>query len=215
MNIKPYIDHTLLKADTKESDIIQLCKEARDHGFAGVCVPPFYLKLARLHLKDSDQLLSTVVSFPMGYDHIGPKVDSIKKSIDQGADELDAVINITAVKNRRWLDVESEIDSLVTACRIKNKTIKIIIEAALLDREELDKLLEILVTHKPNFVKTSTGFAVPEQPVELVKHLRATLPDSIKIKASGGIRDHQTAVQLIEAGAERLGTSSALKLLNE
>ena len=215
MNIKPYIDHTLLKADSKESDIIQLCKEAREYGFAGVCVPPFYLKLARLHLKDSDQLSSTVVSFPMGYDHIGPKIDSIKKSIDQGADELDAVINITAVKNRRWLEVESEIDSLVTACRIKNKTIKIIIEAALLDREELDKLLEILVIHKPNFVKTSTGFAVPEQPVELVKHLRAALPDNIKIKASGGIRDRETALQLIEAGAERLGTSSALKLLNE
>nr|MBS0037191.1 deoxyribose-phosphate aldolase [Saprospiraceae bacterium] len=214
LDVNQYIDHTLLKADADESQILQLCEEAKEHNFAGICIPPYYVKLAKTHLKDSNVLIATVVSFPMGYDHIGSKMDSIKKSIDQGADELDAVINITAIKNGRWVEVESEIDSLITACRIKNKTIKLIIEAALLTPSELDQILEIAIKHKPGFVKTSTGFAVSDNLVELVKYLRSKLPDSIKIKASGGIKDLETAEKLIEAGADRLGTSSAMKILS-
>ena len=214
LNINEYIDHTLLKAQTTESDILKLCDEAMSHGFAAVCVPPYYIKTAKAALKDSGVKLATVIGFPLGYDHIGTKVDSIKRCIDQGADEIDAVINLAAVKNHNWVEVESEIDSLTTACRIKNKAIKLIIEAALLTDEELDNVLEIAINNNATYIKTSTGYQVPEDQLKLISYLRSRLPDGIKIKASGGIRDLASAKALILAGANRLGTSSALKILN-
>jgi deoxyribose-phosphate aldolase len=214
LNINEYIDHTLLKAQTTEADIISLCEEAVEHGFAAVCIPPYYIKTARNILKDGKVNLATVVGFPLGYEHIGTKVDSIKRCIEQGADEIDAVINIAAVKNHKWVEVESEIDSLTTACRIKNKTIKVIIEAALLSNKELDKVLDICSSKNATYIKTSTGYQVPEDQLKLISYLRTRLPESIKIKASGGIRDLASAKALILAGANRLGTSSALKILN-
>ena len=214
LNINEYIDHTLLKAQTTEVDIINLCEEALMHEFAAVCVPPYYIKLAKSVLKDGKVNLATVVGFPLGHDHIGTKVDSIKRSIEQGAEEIDAVINIAAVKNHKWLEVESEIDSLTTACRIKNKTIKVIVEAALLTTEELEKVVEICANNNANYIKTSTGYQVPEDQLKLISFLRSRLPENIKIKASGGIRDMASAKALILAGADRLGTSSALKILN-
>lgn len=211
--INQYIDHTLLKTNTSESQITELCKEADTHGFASVCIPPYYVKLSKMLLKSSEVAIATVVGFPTGYDHIGTKVDSIKKSIDLGADELDVVLNIGAIKSERWQDVESELDSVVTACKMKGKKVKLIIEAALLTETELEKLMPLLVAANPHFVKTSTGYAVPENQIELVNRLRKDLPEHIKIKASGGIRDLVTAKWLIDSGADRLGTSSAIKIV--
>jgi deoxyribose-phosphate aldolase len=211
--LNEYIDHTLLKPYATEKQIRQLCEEATTNQFAAVCVPPYFIKVCKTVLKDSNVQVASVTGFPNGYDHIGTKMDSIKRSIDLGADEIDAVINIAAVKSGRWQDVESELDSLVTACRLKGRKIKLIIEAALLTQEELEKLMPIIIENCPHFVKTSTGYHVPENQVELIKWLRAELPDTVKLKASGGIRSAEMAQAVIAAGAERIGTSSALKLI--
>lgn len=212
-NLNEYIDHTLLKPNTSEEDVRLLCEQALEYNFAAVCIPPYFLKLSHTILRNTEIGLATVVGFPNGYDHIGTKVDAIKRSIDLGADELDVVINIAALKSERWQDVESEIDSLVTACRMKGKKIKLIIEAALLSNSELDQLLPIISAAAPHFVKTSTGYHVPDDQLALIQHLRERLPDTIKLKASGGIRTSEIAKALVLAGSDRLGTSSALKLI--
>ncbi|TVR78714.1 MAG: deoxyribose-phosphate aldolase [Saprospirales bacterium] len=212
-NLNEYIDHTLLKPDICEEDVKRLCEQATAHHFAAVCVPPYFVKLSHTILRNTEVGLATVVGFPNGYDHIGTKVDAIKRCIDLGADELDVVINISAIKSERWQDVESEIDSLVTACKMKGKKIKLIIEAALLSESELAQLLPIISAAVPHFVKTSTGYHVPKDQLSLIQHLRENLPDTIKLKASGGIKTPEMAKALILAGSDRLGTSSAMKLI--
>ena len=214
-NLSEYIDHTLLKPYTSEEAVKGLCEEALVHNFAAVCVPPYFVKLSHSILRNSDVGVASVVGFPNGYEHIGTKVDSIKRSIDNGADELDVVINISAIKSDRWQDIESEIDSLVTACKMKGKKIKLIIEAALLTSAELDRLIPVLIESVPHFVKTSTGYHVPDDQLSLITYLRSQLPDTIRLKASGGIRSPELAKALVLAGADRLGTSSALKLLGK
>ena len=214
MSLASYIDHTLLQPDCKRADIIQLCKEAIAHQFYAVCIPPYFVKVAVGELKNSQVKVATVIGFPLGYSTTAAKVEEIKKALIDGVDELDVVINLAAVKSSDWAHVENDIDSATRMVHMKGKVIKLIIEASLLTNEELLKLCEICTRVGVNFVKTSTGYFGGATPV-LVKTLRENLPSSIKIKASGGIRSKLDATALIEAGADRLGSSAGIKIVTE
>ncbi len=209
------IDHTLLKPDCTKEDILKLCEEANAHGFSAVCVPPFYVKECFNYLEDKHPKIATVIGFPMGYSATPAKVEEIKRAIDEGADELDVVINLCAVKSKNWAFLGNDIDSVTRATHLRGKVVKIILETSLLEKEELDKLCDICSKVGTDFVKTSTGFHKNSKPVdvEMIKYLRKILPDEIKIKASGGIRTLKDAKELLEAGADRLGTSSAIKIM--
>jgi len=212
MNLAPLIDHTLLQPETDLQAIEQLCREAQDHAFHAVCVPPYFIGQAARLLENASVRTATVVGFPLGYSATPAKVAEIKRAIDEGADELDAVINLCAVKSRKWDYVRNDIDSMTRVVHLKNKHIKIILETDLLTPEEIKQLCAICVENAVNFVKTSTGFRGGAT-VEMVKLLRSSLPNTIKIKASGGIRTTEFAEQLVHAGADRLGTSSGLQLI--
>ncbi len=210
MNLSPYIDFTLLKADATPDDIRNLCELAAKHQFASVCVPPFYVKQAVEQLADTKVKIATVVGFPMGYAATPAKVEEIKKALDDGADEVDAVINLCAVKSGNWNYVRNDMDSMTTAVHLKGKSIKLIIETGLLSEAETKKLCELALDIKPNFIKTSTGFNGEGATVQSVQLLQKFLAGKIRIKASGGIRTSEDAARLIEAGATRIGTSSVL-----
>ncbi len=210
MNLASFIDFTLLKADCTPDDIRSLCERAIQHQFASVCVPPYYVKQAAEILGDSPVKVSTVVGFPMGYSATPAKVEEIKKALDDGADEVDGVINICAVKSANWNYVRNDIDSMTTAVHLKGKVIKVIIETGLISLTELIKLCELSLEVKPDFIKTSTGYHGEGATVAVVQQLRDLLQGKIRIKASGGIRTADDAVRLIEAGAARIGSSSVL-----
>ena len=177
MNLASFIDHTLLKADCTLEEIKRVCAEAIQYQFAAVCIPPFYVNHAADLLADSTIKVATVVGFPMGYPSTPAKVEEIKKAVDDGADEVDAVINLCAVKNGNWSYIRNDIDSMIMAAHLKGKAIKIILE--------------------------------------VVQLLKSLLNDQIKIKASGGIRTKTAAIQLLEAGAKRIGSSSSVKMMQE
>lgn len=213
MDLAHLIDHTILKPSCTWKDVEAVCQQAIEHGFAAVCIPPYYVKEASSFLEKESVKIATVIGFPMGYSAIAAKVEEIKRAIDEGADELDVVININAVKNANWNFVKNEIESLTTACHMKGKLIKLIIETGLLQKEELVKIADICKNADVDFVKTSTGYNAEGASVEVVTTLRELLPGHIKIKASGGIKDNASAKQLVEAGANRLGSSSGVQLV--
>ena len=207
------IDHTLLRADCTPQAVIKLCGEALEFGFKTVCIPPYYVKQAHNILEDSEIKVATVIGFPMGYSSTFSKVEEIKRAIDEGAEELDVVINIAAVKDGNWNYVKNDINSTTLAAHLKGKVVKIILETALLTAEEVEKLCVICTEYSVNFVKTSTGFNGGVD-LETIKKLRALLPAEIKIKAWGGIRKKDQAMALIEAGADRLGSSAGVALIS-
>jgi deoxyribose-phosphate aldolase len=215
MNVAAYIDHTLLKPDTTLDQIRQLCQEAQEYGFAAVCVPPYYVHDAARWVEVAPQKIqvASVVGFPLGYSSTVAKVEEIKRAIDEGADEIDAVINLCAVKSQLWTHVRSDLDSLITATRMKGKKIKIILETALLSDAELVKACAILAELQPDFAKTSTGFNGGGATLEVVQRMGELLEHKIAIKASGGIRHYNEAKAMIEAGASRLGTSSGVAIV--
>lgn len=215
MELKQYIEHTTLKADTSLNAIKKLCKEAIDNEFVGVCVPPYFVKDAKALLKNTTVKLVTVVGFPLGYSTTPSKVEEVKKAIDEGADEIDMVINITALKNKDYAYVSNDISSLATLVHLKGAVLKVIIETALLTKKEKVKILEICDEIGVDYVKTSTGFAKEGAKVEDIELMRSKLSDKIKIKASGGIKTKQQAIALIKAGADRLGASSGVKLVSK
>jgi len=208
-----FIDHTILKIDTKKTDIIKLCAEAEANKFYAVCVPPFFVQNASMLLKNSKVKVATVIGFPLGYSATPSKAAEIQKAIDDGADELDVVINVSAVKSGDWNYVQNDIKTVALATQMKGKIIKVILETGLLNKKEIKKLCEICAEAGVNYVKTSTGFNGDGATVEVVEFLRTNLPSSIKIKASGGIKSAKNALKMIEAGADRLGTSSGLKII--
>lgn len=209
------IEHTILKADTSLIDIEKLCNEAIQHHFYGVCIPPYFIKYAKNIINNNQVKIVTVVGFPLGYNTTPAKVEEARKAIDQGADEIDMVINIAALKNNDWNYVKNDIQSVMTLVQLKSKKLKVIFETALLTEEEKVKLCEICSELGVDFVKTSTGFAGTNSgaKVEDIKLMRKNLPDTIKIKASGGISTPQQALDLIQAGADRLGTSKGPLLI--
>jgi deoxyribose-phosphate aldolase len=213
MDLALFIDHTVLKPDCTAADIRKVCEEAIEHRFAAVCIPPFFVKEAAQLLDGKGTKIATVVGFPMGYSAVPAKIEEIKRALDEGVTEIDAVVNIAAVKNGNWNFVRNEVESLTTACHMRGKIIKIIFETGLLTDEEIRKLCDICTEIKVDFVKTSTGFLGPGATVEVIKSLRKRLPKSIKIKASGGIRERKFAEELVQAGADRIGASASIQLL--
>lgn len=213
MTLEKFIDHTILKPDCTIDDVRKLCEEAVAYGFYAVCVPPYFVKNAKQFLEKSSVKLSTVVGFPMGYSTTSAKVEEIKKAVDEGVDELDVVINICAVKSGNWNYVQNDIDSMTTAVHIKGKQIKVILETGLMTEAEIRRLCQICQEVGPNFVKTSTGFNGGGATVPAVRLLRECLDSKIKIKASGGIRTREDAIAMVEAGADRIGTSSGVKIV--
>lgn len=209
-----FIDHTILKVDTSLQEINKLCKEAIKYQFASVCIPPYFVSEAKDLLIDSTVKVSTVVGFPMGFNNTAAKVEEIKRVALNGADEIDAVINITALLNKDWNFVKNDIESMVNACHIHGKIAKIIIETAYLRSGDMSKLAKICSDAHANFVKTSTGFASSGADVEDILKLRKLLPAEIKIKASGGIKNKTSALKMIKAGADRIGTSSAILIIS-
>ncbi len=208
-----HIDHTTLKIDTKNTDIKKLCSEAETYNFYAVCVPPYFVRNASMLLKGSDVKIATVIGFPLGYSATPSKASEIQKAIDDGADELDVVINVSAVKSGDWNYVHNDIKTVALATQMKGKIIKVILETGLLNKNEIKKLCEICTDVGVDYVKTSTGFNGEGATLEVVAFLRENLPSSIKIKASGGIRTTKKAEEMIEAGADRLGTSSSIKIV--
>ena len=214
-NLAPYFDHTVLKPDTTLAQVKQLCSEAHEHGFASVCVPPFFVPKAVLALKNSKVRVATVIGFPMGYSTTAAKVEEIKRALDEGAREVDVVVNVCAVKSGEWNYVRHDIERMIAATHLKGKVIKVILETGLMERAEIEKLAEICNELGPDFVKTSTGFTGSGATVEVVSLLRQLMDKKIKIKASGGIRDKAAAEAMVGAGADRLGSSSSVLIVND
>lgn len=212
MSLASLIDHTILRPDCTLKDIKTICAEAVQYQFAAVCIPPFYLNDAIPLLVDSNVKLATVIGFPMGYSATPSKVEEIKRGLDEGTDEFDVVPNICAIKNGNWNYVQNDIESMTRAVHLKGKAIKVILEYSLLSEAEVVKICSICEKSGVNFVKTSTGFHGGATP-EMVAHLRSILPKSIKIKASGGIRSASSALKLVEAGADRIGSSAGVQLI--
>jgi deoxyribose-phosphate aldolase len=215
MNIAPYIEHTLLKQTTTLAEIENLCQEAIEHGFAAVCVPPLYVRNAKEKLGKSDVKVATVIGFPLGYCATEAKVAEIVLAIVDGADELDMVANISAIKNNDWTFIGNEINAIMPIIKNKNKIIKIIIEAGILTDEEIVKCCDIFGAAGVDYLKTSTGFAEKGASIHAVKLIRAHLADTLKIKASGGIRSYSFAKELINAGANRIGCSASIEIVEE
>ncbi|WP_236652689.1 deoxyribose-phosphate aldolase [Chitinophaga vietnamensis] len=215
MNINRYIDHTILKPTTTLEDIKNLCMQCVEYDFAAACVPPPYVKVAKQFLGATNTLVATVIGFPFGYSAIEAKVAETVLAIVDGADELDVVINISAIKNNDWEYLEKEIANLMYIIREKKKVIKVIIESGVLTDEEIVKCCQLYSKYGVDFVKTSTGYAEKGATLEAVKLMRANLPDNIQIKASGGIRTFAFAKELINAGATRIGASASVAIVKE
>ena len=215
MNIAHYIDHTVLKPTTLIADVEKICAEAIQYQFAAVCVPPPFVKKAAALLNRSPVKIATVIGFPFGYSAIEAKVAETVLAIIDGADELDLVINISAIKNNDWQFLANEVNAILPIVRKRDKLIKIIIESGILTDEEIIKCCDLYGAAGVDFMKTSTGYAEKGATVEAVQLIRKHLADKIQIKASGGIKTYTFAKQLIDAGATRLGCSSSIQIVNE
>lgn len=213
MNIAARIDHTLLKADATEKEIKKLCAEAKEYGFAAVCVPPYFVRKCKAWLKDTNVKVATVIGFPLGYSHTPSKVEDARRAIDEGAHEIDMVINIIALKAGDLNYLKNELISAGTIIQLRGGKLKVILETGLLTDNEIIAACKLCADMNVDYVKTSTGFTEKGASVEIVKLLRSNLPKSIKIKASGGIRNREFAEQLVAAGADRLGTSASVTIV--
>jgi deoxyribose-phosphate aldolase len=213
--LSQYIDHTILKPTTTLAEVEKVCAEAKAYQFAAVCIPPLFVKKAKKLVDDSGVKVATVIGFPFGYSAIEAKVAEIVLAVVDGADELDMVINISAIKNNDWSFIANEINIIMPVIKSKNKVIKVIIESGILTDDEIIKCCDIYGMAGVDYVKTSTGYAEKGASVHAVKLIRAHLADSVKIKASGGIKTYTFAKELIDAGATRLGCSSSVQIVKE
>lgn len=215
MELNKYIEHTLLKQDAKKEEIIKLVEEARKYNFLGVCVNPSYVSLAKQYLKDTDIKVVTVVGFPLGQATCESKVLETIDAIKNGADEIDMVLNSGKLKDNEFDYIVDEISKVKAACQGKN--LKVILETDLLNPIEIKKACELCIKGGADFVKTSTGFVKNGvgAKAEDVKLMHETVKEAgLEVKASGGIRDKKAAIDMIEAGATRLGTSSGVKIVS-
>ncbi len=216
-NIASYIDHTLLKPDAVQEQIIKLCDEAKEYKFASVCVNPYWVSLCHNLLKESPVKVCTVIGFPLGANHTAVKVAETLKALEDGADEIDMVINIGALKSGKIADVESDIRAVtdeVKKVTNNNQTlVKVILETCLLTEEEKILACQICEKAGADFVKTSTGFSTGGATVDDVKLMKKTVGNRLEVKASGGVRDYNTAMAMIRAGATRIGTSSGINII--
>ena len=212
MKYSSYIDHTLLKADAKQQKVKNLIVEAIKYDFFSVCINPCYVKLAKKYTRGTDVKVCTVIGFPLGANDTKTKLFEAKKAIKDGADEIDVVINIAKLKDKKYNYVEKELKAIRKA---SGKTlIKVILETTLLTKDEIVRGCEIAIDSGMDYVKTSTGFAGGAT-VEAVETMKEVCKDKIKIKASGGIRDFESMKALIVAGANRIGTSNGVAIMEE
>jgi deoxyribose-phosphate aldolase len=215
INISSYIDHTVLKPTTTHMDVKKICEEAVQYGFAAVCIPPTLLAIGRRELAGAAVKVATVIGFPFGYSVPKAKLAETEQALVDGADELDVVINLIAVKDGDWSFLADEISLITDTIHAHGKVIKVIIESGILTDEEIISCCELYSQAGVDFVKTSTGYAERSATLEAVRLMRQHLPPDVKIKASGGIRTYEFARQLIEAGAERLGCSASVAIVQQ
>ena len=219
LELAKMIDHTILKADATKSDIEKLCEEAKKYNFASVCVNPYWVSLASDLLKNSTVKVCTVIGFPLGATSSESKAFETEIAILQGADEVDMVINVGAMKNNKTDIVENDILAVVNSARKTGKTqnkniiVKVILETCYLTKDEIKNACICAKNAGADFVKTSTGFGTGGATTEDVALMKQTVGETMQVKASGGIRDYETAIKMIEAGASRLGTSSVVSII--
>lgn len=214
MNYNNYIDHTLLKADACEKDIKRICKEAKDYEFFSVCINPCYVKYAKKCLKGSEVKVCTVIGFPLGASTTKTKLFEVKKAISDGVDEVDVVFNIGKFKDKKYNYVGKELSKIVDLCN-KRVLIKVIIETCYLTKEEILKACELVYECGVDYVKTSTGYGKDGANLDDVKMMSGYCKEKLKIKASGGIKTLAQLESFVLAGAERIGTSSGVQIMNE
>ena len=212
-NLSAFIDHTLLKPTATEMDFRKLCEEIYQNHFYSACVPPHYVKFVKEILFYSQAKVCTVIGFPLGYQTTATKMAEAEQALTDGADELDVVMKISAFKSMAYETVKKELKMLVDVAHSKDALLKVIIETAYLDNFDISIACEIGEEAGADFIKTSTGFAPKGADLEQVKLMRSILPAATRIKASGGIQTYEQAVAFINAGAERLGTSSGVMIL--
>ena len=214
-NIAKIIDHTLLKPEATRDQIVQLCREAREYGFASVCVNPSYVKLAAELLRGSSVKVCSVVGFPLGATLPEVKAYEARRVIEEGAAEIDMVINIGALKSGDLELVRRDIASVVDVCHARGALCKVIIEAALLTDEEKVLACQLAKAAGADYVKTSTGFGPGGATVQDVALMRRTVGPEMGVKAAGGIRSYEAAKSMVEAGATRIGASAGVKIVQE
>ena len=212
MDLGSYIDHTNLKAYTTLADIKKLCDEAQKYHFQTVCVNPCYVKSAKEYLKGSNVLVCTVIGFPLGANTIQTKEYETIDAINDGADEIDMVINIGALKNKDYDYIKQEISDIRDAC--DGKTLKVIIETCYLDDEEIAKMTEICNETFVNFIKTSTGFGTRGASFHDIEVINENKNDILEIKASGGIKTLEDVEKYLDMGVSRIGTSNGVEIMN-
>ncbi len=209
--ILSHIDHTLLKAYASWTDIEKLCLEARKYGTASVCVPPCYV--GRIRDAFPDLKVCTVIGFPLGYSVMQAKVEEAEKAVLEGAEDIDMVINITDVKNRKFDRVQEEIEAIRRVA--EGKTLKVIVETCYLTEEEKIRLCEIVTAAGADYIKTSTGFGTAGAVMADIELFKKHIGPDVKIKAAGGIRTREAAEAFLEAGCDRIGSSSAAAIAEE
>lgn len=215
MTINTYLDHTLLNPTATAEEIKQVCEEAIENNFAAVCFSSYFASYASKLLKESPVKLATVVGYPYGYQPTVAKAAEVKWAIDHGADEIDAVLNISALKSKDFSYVRNDIETLARSTSIRGKVLKLIVEESLLTADELARVCDFCIESEVHFVKNSTGVIGTGATPELIKKLRVLLPKEIKIKASGGIKTKEDVQALIEAGADRIGSSSCMNIIKK
>ncbi|WP_285491311.1 deoxyribose-phosphate aldolase [Staphylococcus haemolyticus] len=211
MNYAKFIDHTLLKPESTRQQIDQIIDEAKEYNFKSICVNPTHVKYAAERLNDSDVLVCTVIGFPLGATTTATKIFETEDAIKNGASEIDMVINIGALKDGIFEDVQKDIEGVVGAAN--GKTVKVIIETVLLSDEEKVKASELAKAAGADFVKTSTGFAGGGATPEDVKLMKDTVGDELEVKASGGVRSLEDFNKMIDAGATRIGASAGVQII--
>ena len=211
MELNRYIDHTLLSSSATEADILNLCDEALKHRFYSVCVNSCYVPIAKQALGKSDIKVCTVVGFPLGAMSTEAKMYEAKKAVEQGASEIDMVMNIGRLKSNNHVAVLKDISNVKRAIGLT--PLKVILEISELSKNEIVKACEICIDARADFVKTSTGFSKSGATLTAVKIMKKTVKDMIKIKASGGIRSAETAMKYIDIGVDRIGTSSGVEMM--
>ncbi len=212
MKVNQYIDHTLLKPQATADDIVKVCQEAKQYGFFSVCVNPHYVALVSKELKDSNVKVCSVIGFPLGANTTALKVQEAAQAVADGANEIDMVINVGALRGGQYDFVEADIHAVVEAIK-GNALLKVIIETCLLTDEQKVKACQLAKSAGADFVKTSTGFSTGGATTADIALMRKTVGADMGVKASGGIRDYDTAVAMIEAGASRIGAGGSLQII--
>lgn len=213
MNYNKMIDHTVLKADTPLETVKRICDEAMEYGFVSVCINPCHVAYCADYLKDSDVNVCTVIGFPLGANTSAVKAFETKDAIANGADEIDMVMNIGALKDKNYDLVRNDVKAVVEAAN--GTLVKVILETCLLTEDEIKKACELCVEAKADYVKTSTGFSTRGATIEDVQIMKAAVQGKAKVKAAGGVRTHEDMVKIVEAGADRIGTSAGCSLVDK